>query len=349
KWADGDWDAFVAASGCRLGNIVSPGEPLPWAAARPILEQLARELADATTDESLPEILTPEQVWVQSDGRVQLLDGQFVPVESAHRLTLVALLRHAAVQLLEARPGGETASKVRAPVPIHASPMLGRLMSRKNGDFAATEFVADLEKTRGLPSEVAFRLKSGYLGLLVVLLSFGLISMFMSGLVGKALNAMSQYEQARRALETGNKLEEKRAAYIAARDSLGWRARVLMLGDPPTNAKTKAGAGNQTLLRMIADHIEIARDQGPDVQVRVVSAAISAPMIFWPLAWTVWAFLFRGGIAMRMMRLRLVRGDGRRASGLRCAVRTAALWLPISLLLLTVNALHLRAGVWSEI
>src|SRR5262249_35554662 len=75
----------------------------------------------------------------------------------------------------------------------------------------------------------------------------------------------------------------------------------------------------------------------------------STPIVFWPLAWTAWAFLFRGGIAMRMMRLRLVRWGGRPASGLRCAVRIAVIWLPVSLLLLTGNALHVLAGVSSDI
>jgi uncharacterized RDD family membrane protein YckC len=352
KLGERDWDAFVAPSGSPLARVVTSGEPMAWAAARPILEQLAKELADAALDDSLPDVLTPEQVWIQTDGRMQLLDAPFAPVGGARWLTPLELLRQAAVQLLEARPDGEKANAVRAPVPRHATPLLNRLMGGANGDSTPGEMVADLEKTRGLPTEVTFRLKAGYLWLLAVLLSLGLISMFASSLLGSALNAMRLYEEIRVARDHGDdltRIEAMRAKYIEARASLGWVGKVLMLGDPPADGKTRLGGGNQTLLRTIAGRLAIAQDQGPEFQVKVVGAAISTPMVFWPAAWTAWAFLFRGGISLRLMHLRLVCWDGKPAGALRCAARTAVVWLPVTLLLLTVNALHVNAGVWSDV
>jgi hypothetical protein len=43
-WNGRAWDAFVAGTGCPVADLVEPGRPMQWAQARPILEQLAREL-----------------------------------------------------------------------------------------------------------------------------------------------------------------------------------------------------------------------------------------------------------------------------------------------------------------
>src|SRR5207244_9642454 len=124
------WDAFVAPAGGPLRQLVSPREPLAWADARPILEQTARELTAAQADGTLPAILTLDQVWVQPDGRVQLLDS---PLELSAEAGLVSLdlVRQATALALEGapRPPDALAWPIRAPLPGHAERMLGRLMT----------------------------------------------------------------------------------------------------------------------------------------------------------------------------------------------------------------------------
>ncbi len=67
------WDAFLAPAGVPAADFVSRG-PLAWYQSRPILEQLAEELAAARADGTLPHDLTPDQVWVREGGTVLLLD-----------------------------------------------------------------------------------------------------------------------------------------------------------------------------------------------------------------------------------------------------------------------------------
>src|SRR5581483_564297 len=67
------WDAFLAPAGTPLPVVAGGGRRLSWTAARPLLEDLTDELT-AAADGSLPASLTLPQVWVQPDGRVQLLD-----------------------------------------------------------------------------------------------------------------------------------------------------------------------------------------------------------------------------------------------------------------------------------
>src|SRR6266542_388430 len=73
RHAERCWDAFLAPSGCPLADCLSDKGPLPWHQVRPLLEQLAEELAEAGRDGTLPAILTADQVWTQPDGRLQLL------------------------------------------------------------------------------------------------------------------------------------------------------------------------------------------------------------------------------------------------------------------------------------
>jgi hypothetical protein len=47
------------------------------------------------------------------------------------------------------------------------------------------------------------------------------------------------------------------------------------------------------------------------------------------LGWVLTAAIFRGGVSMMLTGIAVVRGDGRRASRRQCAVRAAAVWLPV--------------------
>src|SRR5262249_44100765 len=71
---DRHWDAFVAPMGTPLTELVAAGKRLGWRELRPIMQNLADELAAACADGTLPASLTLEQVWVQPNGQIQLLD-----------------------------------------------------------------------------------------------------------------------------------------------------------------------------------------------------------------------------------------------------------------------------------
>src|SRR5262249_51276878 len=61
---------------------------------------------------------------------------------------------------------------------------------------------------------------------------------------------------------------------------------------------------------------------------------VAVVLAAFPLLWSLWAGLCRGGLVLRLACIRLVGGDGRPAARWRCAWRTLVLWLPVVLLLL---------------
>lgn len=54
-----------------------------------------------------------------------------------------------------------------------------------------------------------------------------------------------------------------------------------------------------------------------------------AVLAAWPVVWTVWAFLTRGGLSLSLTGLALVRTDGRPAPRWRCALRAVLVWTPV--------------------
>ncbi len=71
---DARWDAFIAPDGSPLTEVVARHGRFAWPEVRPLLEGLTDELAEACAEETVPDPLRPEQVWVQPNGAAQLLD-----------------------------------------------------------------------------------------------------------------------------------------------------------------------------------------------------------------------------------------------------------------------------------
>lgn len=194
--AEGRWDAYVAPGGCPLTDLAGP-DGLTWADVRPILHDLADELACADEDGTLPESLDVDQVWIQPDGSVQLADPLAAPGQedaltarrqdrSADQERALALLRRTAALALEGgrRPGGATTpSAIHAAVPEHAARMLDRLIGRpRRGDRAYTDLktlVADLEADRELPTAVDAARRAGQLAATGLLMAPLLALMFL--------------------------------------------------------------------------------------------------------------------------------------------------------------------------
>ena len=179
------WDAFLASAGARLPEVVAAGGRLSWKEARPLLEDLAEELAASCADGTLPASLTLQHVWLQPTGRGQLssavLGGPMQPepdgadrdelAEGDERRAL-KFLGEVAVTALE---GGPRASDgrpqyVRAPVPVHATPLLERLLGTQEPYTTLAQFQTDLEATRDRPTEVTRLRRCAHLALTVVLL-----------------------------------------------------------------------------------------------------------------------------------------------------------------------------------
>jgi hypothetical protein len=176
EWDEWRWDAFVAPAGERLVDLVARQGPLDWPATRPLLEQLADELAAAAAGGTLPGGLALEQVWVQPRGRVLLLDGGMAVAGDADARAL-SLLRQVAMLALTGSAEAPGAEPVRAPVPLHARELLQRLTGEKVPYGRITAVQGDLAATRDRPAEVTTVLRALHLALCSSFLAFGLLTM----------------------------------------------------------------------------------------------------------------------------------------------------------------------------
>jgi hypothetical protein len=272
---DRQWDAFLAPAGRPLAEMVGAGGPLPWAEARPLLEQLTEELAAARAGGTLPGSLVPEQVWVQANGQALLLDmalcqvapdageGRAAPESDEDAL---ALLGRVAGLLLEGhpRPAGPP---VRAPVPGHAADFLARLLGRPRPYRAVAEARDALAATRDRPAEVTRARRAAYLALQTLFLGIGLSFMAMAGCMSSFIVPVvgimntASLDLARHDLEEG-----------------AWREFVVTSASPAPPARFAALAQLDADLRL-ARRLEQRRQRtGQEYQARLRAMS-------WPVRW----------------------------------------------------------------
>ncbi len=189
EWGGGEraWVAYVAPAGAPLTDVVSEQKRLTWADARGVLEQLTAELIESEKDGSATPMVTPDQVWVEPSGRVQVLDfplptGKEVAVgETRTRYPSgtsdpFQFLRRVTTTMLEGRPRTSTVP-VFAPLPNKAAAITTDLMTDRFDTLA--ELHAELHDNRQHPPEVTTGMRAGHLSATALLCGFWLIQMFL--------------------------------------------------------------------------------------------------------------------------------------------------------------------------
>jgi hypothetical protein len=186
--AERQWDAFVAPAGCPLTETVRRDGRLSWSEGRHLLEQLAEETTAATTDGTLPDVLGVENIWLRPDGGLVLLDFPVAMNPLAAWKSPEAVISQAADPMaflgevvtiaLEGAPRSPQARKapIRAPLPLHAVPMLNRLLGVERPYQEIEQLQADLAATRDKPQFVTRARRALHLALLTVLLYLGVAS-----------------------------------------------------------------------------------------------------------------------------------------------------------------------------
>jgi hypothetical protein len=368
-----EWAAFAAPVGVSLADTIRPERPLPWADARIVLEQLVDELQAAEMDGSMPAELGIDQVWVEPGGRVQLLD---VPMRNrGGKSSPFALLRDVAVLTLEGRlRGSEGRNGIHAPVPPHAVPILKKLFS-SDGYESLAAFHRDLVDSRAHPPEVTASIRTAQLSIQAAMLGVGLFLMFAgSGIVGVLLVKLAEMrtetaERTLAALRTPDghaRLKQKTGLHAEIDDpAVVERIQQLMV-----EKRREAQYRRAVLLgpeRLALEEFDKAFDMRPrrgELNPFAAKALLtwasseegsdssSSPwdpeagpvwvvLFLFPLLWVGSAAALRGGISMILTGIALVRADGRKAARWQCALRAAAVWLPVAGLLL--------ASVWLQV
>ena len=345
----------MASPGCSLPDLVGPRQ-LYGADVLPILEQLTEELAAATADGTLPEALGVDQVWVQTSGRVQLLDTPTGPpphqVETGDKRALDFLAHVARFMLMRDLSDAANNGPVHAPLPRFAAQLLGRLTGAGPPFPSLSAFRAALEETRERPVEVTRTRRGFHLVLLLALLLPGLVGMF--GSIPFVL--ASFFVEHQRTLMTCDKLaqppcsntekddlQRRKAAaereQAGAMRSLSWFLRPL--------AEHSRDLTERQVTRKHAEQPPTAVDYSDSTSRKphsVIATENYGAMCFLILAcpamWILWGGLTRGGFSLRFAGIQLVQADGRRAGRWRCAYRAALVWLPIISLLCIAGCLE---------
>ena len=155
------WDAFVAPVGRPLADLVTPRSPFSWQEMREILAALTEELIESIATDSLPASLGVGQVFVQPDGRIQLIDEDPLPTpETTQTRTdsqtlALGFIHEVAILGLTGRPvaSAET-TKILGPIPLHARAILDRLRPGPGRYPTVVALQADFQASRNLQPDL---------------------------------------------------------------------------------------------------------------------------------------------------------------------------------------------------
>jgi hypothetical protein len=151
---DVTWDAFEAPGGMPFPALVSNGKRVPWSTLGPWLHALASELWDATGDQTLPDQLSLDHVWITVEGRAVLLDEPWPEVNAPAERIPVSDVAGQQRFLNAVAACVETTG-----LPLHARPVLQNL---GDGKFEKLSFLTGT--LRGLlekPAEVSTGIRAG--------------------------------------------------------------------------------------------------------------------------------------------------------------------------------------------
>jgi serine/threonine protein kinase len=183
------WDAFLAFEGAPLKHWTSPDAPLDWQAAKGVLFQIAQELEQSEVDGSQVRLFSLEQVWMDSRGRVALIDWcttEFTdqkyetPSNSYQEKALLCETARLALTGRNLPLNGEHPA-ISAIVPVQAQKLLkslctDKVKSAEKKEFSTSAFLSSLESQLNSPAVPSY--ENRLLGLLLICLP----GMFVMGL-----------------------------------------------------------------------------------------------------------------------------------------------------------------------
>jgi eukaryotic-like serine/threonine-protein kinase len=385
SWRDQSWHwhGFAAPAGAPLADMIDPKQPLNWADARIIIEQVTEELIAAQSDDEPPVRFGVNQLWVEPGGRVYFIDIALrsSPDEtSADRMTLI---RETATLVLEGSPR-HAGPPIRAPLPSHASVMMRQLFHDRSGYTSLNDFQCELAESHSHAPAVTTAMRAAHLGVTAMLVAFGLagllaISQLLSlGVAAvtwlqlrdaKAVAAgildsdtVARWQQSPRLAEAFNDARlpglQDRVAELIQMLEARWESDFAAL----------LKIERYTLIRAIEEfHDDGPRHEliAPEPIAGIVSLAMqdrslgahnahrmamlkamTLVMAIIIAGYVILAAVFRGGLAYVLSGIVLVRWDGRPAGRVRCGLREMVIWLPLLAILSASMVIQVEWPGW---
>lgn len=355
------WNAYVAPVGSPLVDAVDRKEPVRWPEARPIIEQLTEELLLAEQNGTLPKPTSLEQIWVQSDGRVQLME---FPLKPTSGLSSLEIVRQSSAVLLEGAPRATNDRRPYAsPLPRHAERALAILNDPKGNLSTLTKFDQELKATAHLPSKVSRPLRVIQLAILCLLsllpwtVLFG-VSAFVNLIVGLNDDVLVDAQknivicrEMLHAMQIGeawvpsdlppdfqSKLENRLSAELAKSkemypgmttfESFGIMGIVSLQVDDATIA-----AQSRQLVKTSVTPVSYSN--------RHISKIVNSTLL-WPIVPAIFAFLSKGLFIRLLFGMTLVRTRGGLASRRQHMVKSLLFWTPVCLINVAVVWIRVR-------
>lgn len=182
KW---QWDAFLAPTGAPLKHWTAPDAPLTWRESRGVLRQLATEIEESNWDELPVSINSLDQLWLDSRGRLVLIDwSTSLPTSvnqsspAAHEQVKGILCETARLCLCgKSLPIIGDHPPIPALVPIHVRELLGTLTSAdsknsaidndKELSFSAAQFLEAIDSQSHKPIQPNYENRLLGLGIVI--------------------------------------------------------------------------------------------------------------------------------------------------------------------------------------
>ncbi|QVL33604.1 protein kinase [Telmatocola sphagniphila] len=363
------WSAYIAPSGAPLSDIATTKHRLPWSETRLIVEQLVDELLEARKDGTLPSSLNLDQVWLQHDGRMQLLD---FPVKSYREKEIptvndgIHLVRQAICLALQGDIAKlEKETDIEAPIPSHARTMIQNSLidSREESLLNLKKMLVE---TRNQPQRVNTSMRLFQICLMGAFLSIGLLTMFSTAglytvmLVAAREHLQSASEDMLRAMRHPERHPEWRkdpevqkflASNSARKDVEELLNASKLQLDKHRKGLTAIGRfivsqfrtkaeQEQNLLphtHLVIEEIERHQAAGEPIKSLIPIEKdwykLMGLILGIPLTWALLSFAWRGSPSLTLSQIRLVTLKGEPAKRWVYLLRTLAVWLPIGLLL----------------
>ena len=309
----GRWDAYTAPSGLPLIEFVNGGR-LAWRDALPVLEELVDELTSARLDGTLPSRLSLSQLWVRADGGIQLVEEleEEPSAEPPHNVSL---------ECPEDHPNSH-GNPTLPQTPSNDQQILGylcnvaRLMLEGPERTARRREQADVDQRHQDVSDAASS-------------------------PGGEPRAKSRRIRAP-VPERGRFILERLA---------GLRTPYSSLGDIKEDLRAAAASPTEvgTSLRGLQLAVQgFFLTPGLFLMYFLSSFQIRPRAFPWdvelviaiPLIWILWAILVHGGLSFALAGISIVQSEGNPASGLRCGLRAAMVWIPLTSILVASRYLQ---------